>query len=126
MHKESSQSLGRSLTAFASTLLDHVANDVKTPSEKVQSAHAAWVSDKMVQQENEDYLQRRYDEKHAGPRRDASAAYDEHKQQQQLLRHQYIASKRHDELYVWLSNKMDNRHYQGLMDNIYTKYVHDL
>lgn len=118
--------VGKSLLAFTKSLLDHRANNAKTSREEVQSRLDQWRSTVREREEDMNYLQQRYDTKHGVPRAEATGAYEQYQQQQQLARTTFLETRRRDDLYKWLENRFDERHFTALTDPIYTKYVHDL
>jgi hypothetical protein len=118
--------LRRSIAPFVTALLDHRANDVRTPKDRVANAWEEWNAERMQHEADETYLQTRYAERHSTPRAEARAALEQFQQAQQLLLHQFKTTQRHEELRTWLAGRLDPRFHAGLQDPVYTKYVHEM
>lgn len=104
---------------WATTLMDHVANDAKVSREKVEVMFAQLRATIQEKEELEAEMQQEYAEKHQMPRNEAIAKYEEFLTNQRILYEEYKRTKKDGDLRAWLALKFEGNE-DALQDPLFT------
>lgn len=114
------------LKAFAYKLMDHIANDTKTPAESVMKAWTDWDSTSSSIETAREMDAQEFRDKHELPQIDRITAYEAYMQQQKALKDIYFSDSPHriNALHEWLNMTPPLLLKQGVMvDELYTAFA---
>lgn len=109
------------LQNWATTLMDHIANDAKVSREKVEVTYAQLRAKREESEQREADLQQEYMEKHHAPRNEARQQYEEFLANQRVLYEEWKRSKKDGDLRTWLALQFEGDE-KALQNPIYTMY----
>lgn len=113
---------GVKLSRFVTSLLNHCANEALEDANKVQAKHEEWTAIQIEKEQDEEAIRQEYMNDHEIPRNTVKQQYKEFIQQKKELRHEWLRTQNHGDLFAWLRPTFEHDT-TPMEDTIYTMYA---